>query len=132
MGQEVAGLMFGIRVDDARLFGLRDEWEGVTLDARERFAQRFQDRRRYVRAEHRFIPRRDATGETFGFFVAVPFHGHELFCLAPERPITLSQVRASKAYRRARRGWRRFARFAEGKGLTLPKAELILAMAEVG
>ena len=133
MGQEVAGLMFGVRVDDTRLYELIDDWKGVTLDARERYAQRFEDHDRYYRAERRFVPTSDTTGEAIGFFVAVPIHGREAYCLAPKQPYTMSQLRETKSYRRARRAWRRFAAWAEKeRGQALPKAELILVMTEVG
>lgn len=133
MGQEVGALMFGIRVDDMRVHELIDEWKEVTLDARNRFAQQFEDHDRYYRAKRRFIPTGDTTGEALGFFVAVPVHGREAFCLAPQRPYTTSQLRKTKSYRRARRAWRRFASWCEKtKGLALPKPEIILAMIDVG
>ena len=134
MGQEVGGLMFGIRVGDTRLFELIDDWKEVTLDARERYAQRFEDGDRYIRAERRFVPTSDTTGDAIGFFVAIPIHGREAYCLAPmRRPYTMSQIRKTRSYRRARHAWHRFATWAEKeRGQDVPKAELILVMTEVG
>lgn len=136
MGSIVGGMMFGVRLGThkmAELFGLRDEWMEVTLDARERYAQQFRGGERYLRAERRFIPSNDVAGDALGFMVAVPVHGRDHHCLTPKRPMPMSALRKTKAYRRARRAWRRFASWTtEKRGVALPRAELMLVEVEVG
>jgi len=88
------------------------------------------------RAKDCYVPDLEYDANLLGFWCAVGASGKE-GVPSLEEPFALSakafreHPTYAKAYRKARRRWRRFARWAATQGVALPKPKLHLAMTEV-
>lgn len=120
--------------------GLLNRWEkqvcASKIEALTRSLAARNLRGGHWRAERCYVPVLEYDADLLGFWCAVGASGKEGLPSLQE-PFALStkafreHPTYAKAYRKARRRWRRFARWAATQGVSLPKATLYLARVEV-
>ncbi len=119
--------------------GLIIRWQDVCADNIAALKKKFEARgarEQFFRAKDCYVPRLKYDANLLGFWCAVGAPGKEgVPSLEEHCALSAKAFREhavyGKAYRKARRRWRRFARWAATQGVTLPKARLYLTMTEV-
>lgn len=134
MGLMTHALLYGIEQPEGVDFygdhgGLLREWKAKHQERIDRHSARYG----WGRGENAYIPQDPYRSDDnlLGFLVAVGTGEDGIPAL---EGCALAEVREvyATSYKRARRRWRRFARWCAGKGITLPRARLYLTETEVG
>ena len=142
MGQMTYALMYGIEVQEGMVLrdedsdeshGLLDLWE------RECAGEIKAWEKRHPRKSYRdpsgdsvYVPDHPYEGlDIIGFYVAVGASGEAGVPDLGGCALSEAKAHYAAAYKAARRRWRRFAKWCEAGGMTLPKARLYLTETEV-
>mgnify|MGYP000853175546 CR=1 FL=1 len=151
MGQMTYGVLLGCKMPEGVTLyddeydtpmekrGLINRWQDACADNIAALKEKLEARGArgmFWRAKGCYVPDLEYDSGLLGFWCAVGASGKEGVPFLEEAfALSAKAFREhavyGKAYRKARRRWRRFARWAATQGVTLPKARLYLTMTEV-
>ena len=123
MGQNVIGVMYGVQLTTRQFDVLCDDRAGDTLieswNSQEKPSVPLADRIDTV-----------DNSNVLGIWV-VCSHGDDKGVPDIEEPVTMEMIQKTENFKRVKRAWGKFTKWAVGKGVKLAKPRLFLAPTEV-